>query len=341
MRIRTPTSLGSKFHRTPSHTRPRYFLFRRCLLFAFILAVLYIFVVYLVIFRCKSLANNNITINHVNIPLPQLHTDLDGLTFAQISDIHFQGEYSEHGASVEMIKAAITAVNNAQVDFVLLTGDFVDYYPEQIDFLTQIHLSRLKSRLGSIAVLGNHDYQHNYSKHLVVKALQSDGIHVLINEVFSNNLVEIIGIGDYWTSDYNPERAMKNTRTPENKKILRIVLSHNPDTAVDLKEYSPHLILSGHTHGGKYCLPPIIRDIVPFVARLPNMIRSFIPSSNLLDVVRHWEWSKGLSELPSGSSKEHEDPAFPVLLYTNTGLSRDPFRFWCRPEITIFHIVVK
>jgi len=31
--------------------------------------------------------------------------------------------------------------------------------------------------------------------------------------------------------------------------VVRVVLSHNPDTAEELKNYQCDLILSGHTHG--------------------------------------------------------------------------------------------
>jgi hypothetical protein len=37
--------------------------------------------------------------------------------------------------------------------------------------------------------------------------------------------------------------------------VIRIVLSHNPDTARKFAHYPFDLQLSGHTHGGQVCIP--------------------------------------------------------------------------------------
>jgi len=168
---------------------------------------------------------------------------------------------------------------------------------------------------------------------MVKTTLENAGWRVLINEVYSpvqfNGKLQILGLGDYW-EEYRPYLSVVSDFLSLSPGVFKIVLSHNPDSAVDLQDKSIDLILTGHTHGGQYCLPPFIRELIPFVARLPDSLRSFIPRHGLLDVVKHWEWASGWTEFMS--------EGFSTRMYTNTGLTRSPVRFWCKAEVAIFTI---
>jgi predicted MPP superfamily phosphohydrolase len=81
-----------------------------------------------------------------------------------------------------MLQAAIRAVNEANVDLLVITGDFIDHWPSTSDALTQGWLTQLRTKqsaigpgtsTGIIASLGNHDYQKPESMSTVVRALEA------------------------------------------------------------------------------------------------------------------------------------------------------------------------
>jgi predicted MPP superfamily phosphohydrolase len=63
-----------------------------------------------------------------------------------------------------------------------------------------------------------------------------------------------VGFGDY-PHDFDLNKAMHDVAqvseatSSKPDPVVRIVLSHNPDSAERLKNYQCDLILSGHTHG--------------------------------------------------------------------------------------------
>lgn len=78
---------------------------------------------------------------------------------------------------------------------------------------------------------------------------------ILHNE---NKLIEIkstklniCGLGEYSLQKCLPEIAFKNY----DANYPGIILSHNPDSLILLKDYPGEIILSGHTHGGQVNLP--------------------------------------------------------------------------------------
>jgi uncharacterized protein len=73
-------------------------------------------------------------------------------------------------------------------DFVVYTGDYVSTYKYEVQFdkLEETLNNIVKGKLGTIGILGNHDYGRNWSQKAVVdkisKMLISKGIQILRNE---------------------------------------------------------------------------------------------------------------------------------------------------------------
>ena len=115
-------------------------------------------------------------------------------------------------------------------------------------------LRTLRARDGVIAILGNHDYDHDATK--VVEWLRSTGARVLVNEcvvVARGNAQLGIGGVDDWTHGRIDPAGGCASLAPD---IPRIVLSHNPDGALELASTARvDLVLAGHTHGGQIVLP--------------------------------------------------------------------------------------
>lgn len=167
-----------------------------------------------------------LSIETVLIKIAGLPDRLDGIKVVQLSDFHYDGLL----LSDDLLNQAIKATNRVAPDLIVLTGDYVTHTPLPIAQLAQ-HLRRLQSRAGVYAVLGNHDLELPDSKTKITTALTNVGIHVLWNQVaypFGKDFA-IIGLPDFWSSEFAPASVFDVI----DPMIPRLVLSHNPDSAID------------------------------------------------------------------------------------------------------------
>src|SRR5579863_1600741 len=126
----------------------------------------------------------DVKVTRLDIRLQRLPSRLDGLRIVQLSDFHY-----DRYVDVRIINSAVRAANQLQPDLVVLTGDFVTQGPSSghhdppaahnADPCSQI-LAGLRPRLGTFAVLGNHDYFTDPD--LVAEILRGRGFHVLRNQ---------------------------------------------------------------------------------------------------------------------------------------------------------------
>ena len=88
-------------------------------------------------------------VTHIKIPAPRSSaTGLEGLTIAQLSDIHL-------GANVGRSKLSmiVEMTNALQVDIIVITGDLIDSSYDNLQYAVQ-PLAKLKSKLGVYFVTG-------------------------------------------------------------------------------------------------------------------------------------------------------------------------------------------
>ena len=242
----------------------------------------------------------------VEMALPRLPAAFDGFRIAQLSDFHYDAVFS-----VVPIRAAIEMVNRVYPDLVVLTGDFVTgsyWKPDWRDpkfaraaLPCANLLSGLRSRLGSVAILGNHDVLTDPG--FVTEALQSHGILVLRNgsRAFEQNGAKLWICGlDSLNGRPNLGVAMRGI--PSHEAVILLV--HEPDFADTASRYPVDLQLSGHSHGGQVWLPGVGAPWLPRFAR----------------------------KYPRG---QYRVGALP--LYTNIGLGTigPPARLNCIPEVTL------
>src|SRR5690606_10480102 len=88
-------------------------------------------------------------------------------------------------------------------DIVVYTGDFVSYEStQQFEQLTTILKKAVTGKLGTIGVLGNHDYGENWAEpevaNRIVEICEANNIQILRNEEKNINGLNIIGFDDYW-----------------------------------------------------------------------------------------------------------------------------------------------
>jgi predicted MPP superfamily phosphohydrolase len=242
----------------------------------------------------------------IEIPLPRLPEAFDGFTIAQLSDFHYDEVFT-----VVPIRRAVEIVNGIHPDLVVLTGDFVTISmlavadePEAAKAAEPCAklLSTLRSTIGSIAVLGNHDVHSDPD--YVTEVLSSHGIPVLRNR---SQVVEQNGARLWFCGldsiDTRPQIEHALVGVPKSEAV--VLLMHEPDYADRAARHAVDLQLSGHSHGGQVWLPGIGAPWLPYGAR----------------------------KYPRG---RYMVGALP--LYTNVGLGtiRLPVRLNCTPEVTLF-----
>ncbi len=190
---------------------------------------------------------------HHSLPIRELPASLQGLTLAQISDVHVGNRVDD-----EYVKAAFQQVTALRPDIVVLTGDLISYHPAVFEQMASVYRNFPTGRLATLAILGNHDYgpewAHPEIAADVVDTVSAFGITVLRNQTCEISGLRIIGLDDLWAKQFDSRKIVPLLKSAGPS----VVLSHNPDT-VDLPVWDGYegWILSGHTHGGQ-CKPPFL-----------------------------------------------------------------------------------
>ena len=198
-------------------------------------------------------------VKSIEARFPGLPDELIGLRIAQISDLHV----GPHTSSRFLARVS-TAVTEAAPDLLVITGDQVDDYAEDVAHFAAA-FNGLRARLGVFAVAGNHDVYAGWAE--VHRGMSAMGIRVLVNEAvrLSHRGVSfwLGGTGDPagLGGPLGPDRSI----APDVARAVRsipagaftIVLAHNPALWPSLAERGIHLTLSGHTHYGQLSIPRI------------------------------------------------------------------------------------
>ena len=186
------------------------------------------------------------------MPLPHLPPHLIGSSLVQISDLHISDRYNWRYQIDEL-----QWVRRSQPEFIVYTGDFITYRTSaQFDQLAQLLEHAPLGQLGTTAILGNHDYGNGWCQRevadQVASLLRAAGITVLRNQVAITAGLQIVGLEDYRSPNFDPAPVLSDL----DPDLPSLALCHNPDVA-DLPIWSNFKgwILAGHTHGGQVKLP--------------------------------------------------------------------------------------
>jgi len=135
----------------------------------------------------------------VNMPIKNLPDSLIGKTLMQISDIHI-GKRFDYRYIIDSFEKA----KDFSPDFVVYTGDYVSTYKDEVQYqeLAEVLKSLVRGKLGTIGILGNHDYGRNWSQSDVADKISSmllaQGVSLLRNESIHLHGLNFTGFDDYW-----------------------------------------------------------------------------------------------------------------------------------------------
>ncbi len=175
-------------------------------------------------------------VNELNVSAPAR------IVFA--SDMHLRKKGAEHA---DMLAALIKEL---APELLLLGGDISEYDEGERRFLEL--LRDINPVYGKFAVAGNNeDGRFGGDDDELKRLFTENGVTLLSNELAAVNAdgrrIEIVGVEDIYSHSPCAEGLFTN-----DESAYRILLSHAPHSFL-LKQASPapHLMLSGHTHGGQ------------------------------------------------------------------------------------------
>ncbi|WP_404373447.1 metallophosphoesterase [Corallococcus coralloides] len=194
-------------------------------------------------------ARGRARVERTTVALKDLGPGLDGLRVVQLSDVHV-------GPTLDgvWLQRVVDQVNALEPDLVAITGDLVDGSVDELrDQMTP--LASLKAPLGVYYVTGNHEFYHGARAWMA--EVSRLGITVLTNE---HRVVErggaklvVAGVTDHDAGHMDPPLASRPDLALAGAPpdVPRLLLAHQPRTALSLQGLRVDLQLSGHTHGGQ------------------------------------------------------------------------------------------
>ena len=242
------------------------------------------------------------TIYNNNLP-----SGFDGIKIVHFSDLHYN-----RAITSDKVDKIIKEINLINADIVVFTGDLIDkdmnIMDSDYDYLTSA-FSKIKSKYGKFAILGNHDYDEMDK---VIKVFNNSDFKYLENdyEIIYNEKNEKIFIGGIGNVSYNLDDIDKTMEYFNSNSDIdyKVMLVHEPDISDKIVEnYNVSLILAGHSHNGQVRLPII-----------------------------------GALYTPPGSKKYYDEhymiDGTNLYISSGIGVSTINYRFWNRPSINFYRI---
>ena len=192
------------------------------------------------------IGRSDFQIREVEIPIPNLPPDLEGLRILQLSDIHLSAFLSE--AELESV---VDATAGLHPHLAVVTGDLISSYGDPIDACIR-QLARVRAEAGVLGCLGNHE-RYAAAEDYTTRAAARVGIQFLRRQArqlrFGSSVLNVAGV------DYQALKNKKQYLYGAERMVVpgaaNLLLSHNPDVFPVAARQGYNLMLAGHTHGGQ------------------------------------------------------------------------------------------
>ena len=197
-------------------------------------------------------------VRELDVPLPGLPLDLDGLRILQLSDIHLSAFLHESDLA-RVIDMALDLHPHVAV----VTGDLISSRADPLDACIR-QLARVKSDAGTFGCMGNHERYAGVERYTAEAGARA-GIRFLRGEAqtlrFGNSVLNLAGV------DYQSMADRRNYLRGAERLIVpgavNVLLSHNPDVFPVAARQGYNLLLAGHTHGGQVTVEILDQSINP------------------------------------------------------------------------------
>ena len=266
------------------------------------------------------------TVSRTHVEVLEPDSAFAGFKVLHLSDFHLRKETNPR--LIERVSSLAEQLSDDHIDLICITGDMIEA-DTGLPLLSKLMqaLDRIGARNGTVAILGNHDYNHYLFSNLflekyvvdrkndtarLVSTLEEGNVRVLRNQ---NRVIEregkrlvIIGIDDFISGRHCLQFCFEDVQPTDTV----LFLTHSPDVVSYLLDRKIDLVLAGHTHGGQMCLPAV----GSFVSR-----------------------SRVFKRLASGLFRVGN---MFVFITRGLGIVRyAPFRFRCAPEFAVLELCSK
>ena len=252
------------------------------------------------------LGSKSLVVREVDASIPGLPSEFDGLSIAQVSDLHVGPHTSRR-----FLNRVVRTVRELSPDVVAVTGDLVDDRAEDVATYAEA-LGALDAPLGVFMIAGNHDVYAGWDS--VEHRLRKDvSARLLLNEAHiirrGDATLVLAGTGDPAGGRRGQSRAapdVDRTLADAPNGATIVALAHNPALWPALAQRGVALTLSGHTHWGQFALPSL-----------------------------GWSLASPFLKHAMGAYRDND-----ALLYINpgTGYWGIPFRLGALPEVTLVRL---
>lgn len=207
-------------------------------------------------------ARNSFHVKEVDLALPGLAKDLQGLRLVQLSDIHMSPFLT-----APELRRVVDMANETKAHLALVTGDLVTGPHDPLEQCL-VELKRLRAEAGVYGCLGNHE----------IFAACEDRAELLASEMgmkFLRQKSEELRFGDARLNlagvDYQPFRRpyLRGAEGLVRPGMTNLLMSHNPDVFPVAAAKGFDLTIAGHTHGGQVT--------VEYLQQHLNVARFFTP----------------------------------------------------------------
>ena len=158
------------------------------------------------------------------------------LRFAQITDVHIGSRSSA------FLDRVMTKVNKLNVDFLCITGDFID-----APGIDEEQLSALRNCPVPIYfTIGNHERYEDLEE--ILQRLKRLGVEILRSRTLNHGEVQLVGIDD---NDHPGQVKRELATLSIEQEQFVLLLYHRPYGLSDAAAAGVDLMISGHTHNGQ------------------------------------------------------------------------------------------
>lgn len=190
------------------------------------------------------------------IETTEIAYELNDANLEDFTIIHITDLQADRYTTGKKMERYVKKINEAQPDLVLFSGDLVTEGANSIIAGAEA-LSRIESRYGVFAVIGDHDYWAGHDH--VVKELEERDITVLWDENYwlehNGSRIKLTGLTEIYNQKTEPEILLDLLN--EDEGSLNIMITHQATERLikAAQDSNYHHLLAGHTHGGQIIVP--------------------------------------------------------------------------------------